>query len=126
MTNDFPDDVICNIAIYADTTLHCKYEQASDLWRQLETAAELESDPPDTLAGGRKWFVDFKSEKTQLVSFDLSNNTVAIDFKMDECVLIEKSSFKMLGLSFSYKLDWGSYIISVTKTAWKKLEVLLW
>ena len=30
---DLPDDVICNIAIYADdTTLYCKYDQASDLW----------------------------------------------------------------------------------------------
>ena len=34
--NDLPNDVICNIAIYADdTTLYCKY-QASDLWQQLE------------------------------------------------------------------------------------------
>ena len=35
--NDLPNDVICNIAIYADdTTLYCKYDQASDLWQQLE------------------------------------------------------------------------------------------
>ena len=28
-----PDDVICNIAIYADdTTLYSKCDQASDLW----------------------------------------------------------------------------------------------
>ena len=34
--NDLPNDVICNIVIYADdTTLYCKY-QASDLWQQLE------------------------------------------------------------------------------------------
>ena len=31
--NDLPDDVICNIAIYAaDTTLYPKCSQASDLW----------------------------------------------------------------------------------------------
>ena len=31
--NDLPDDVICNIGIYADdTTLYCKCDQASDLW----------------------------------------------------------------------------------------------
>ena len=30
--DDLPDDVICNIAIYADnTTLYCKCEQATDL-----------------------------------------------------------------------------------------------
>ena len=27
--NDLPDDVICNIAIYADTTLYSKCDQAS-------------------------------------------------------------------------------------------------
>ena len=43
--NDFPDDVICDIAIYADdTTLCSKCDQASDLWQQLELASELESD----------------------------------------------------------------------------------
>ena len=43
--NDLPDDVICNIAIYAgDTTLYSKCDQASDLWQQLELASELESD----------------------------------------------------------------------------------
>ena len=32
-TNYLPDDVICNITIYADnTTLYSKYDQASDLW----------------------------------------------------------------------------------------------
>ena len=34
--NDFLDDVICNIDIYADNiTLYSKCEQGSDLWRQL-------------------------------------------------------------------------------------------
>ena len=46
--NDLPDDVICNIAIYADdTTLYCECNQASDLWQQLELASELESDLQD-------------------------------------------------------------------------------
>ena len=43
--NDLPDNVIFNIAIYADdTTLYSKCDQASDLWQQLEMAAEVESD----------------------------------------------------------------------------------
>ena len=43
--NDLPDDVICDIAIYADdTTLYSKCDRASDLWQQLELASELESD----------------------------------------------------------------------------------
>ena len=48
--NDLPDDVICNIAIYADdTTLYSKCNQAPDLWQQLELASELESDLRDTV-----------------------------------------------------------------------------
>ena len=46
----------------------------------------------------------------QLVLFDQSNNTSAIDVKKDGSVLEEKLSFKMLGLTFSSKLDRGSYI----------------
>ena len=115
--NDLPDDVICNIAIYADdTTLYSKCNQVSDLWQQLELAYELESDLQGTVDWGRKWLVDFNAGKTQLVLFDQSNNTVAIDVKMDGSVLEEKSSFKMLGLSFSSTLDWCSYIISIAKS----------
>ena len=43
--NDLPDDVVCNIAVYADDiTLYSKCDQASNLWQQLELAFELESD----------------------------------------------------------------------------------
>ena len=43
--NDFPDDVICDIVIYADdTTLCSKCDQASDLWQQIQMSSELESD----------------------------------------------------------------------------------
>ena len=62
-------------------------------------------------------------EKTQLVSFDRS--ICVIDVKMDGSVLEEKSSFKMLGLTFSSKLDWGSYITSTTKSASKKIGALI-
>ena len=93
--NDLPD-VICNIAIYTDdATLYSKYDQASDLWQQLELASELESDIRDTVEWGRRCLVDFNAEITQLVSFDRPN-TDAIDVKMNGSVLEEKSSFKML------------------------------
>ena len=44
---------------------------------------------------------------------------------MDGTVLEEKTSFEMLGLTFSSKLDWGSYIISIAKTASKKVGALI-
>ena len=124
--NDLPDDVTCNTAIYADdSTLYSKYDEASALWQQLELVSELESDLQDTVDWGRKWLVEYNARKTQLVSFGQSNNTGAIDVKMDGSVFEEKSSFKMLGLTFSSKLDWGSYIISIAKTAFKKIEALI-
>ena len=102
--NNLPD-VICDIAIYADDTiLYSKCDQASDLWQQLQLASELESGLRDTVDWGRKLLVDFNAGKTQ-VSFDQSKNTGAIDVKMEGSVLEGKTSFKMLGLTFSSKLD---------------------
>ena len=123
---DLPDDVICDIAVYADdSTIYSKCDRASDLCQQLELASELESNLRDTVDWGKKWLVDFNAGKTQLVSFDWSNNNGSIDVKMGGSVLEEKSSFKMLGLTFSSKLDWGSYIISIAKTASKKIGPLI-
>ena len=121
--NDLPDDVICDIAIYADdNTLYSKCDQVSDLWQQLELASELESDLRDTVVWGRKWLVNFNAGKTQLVLFDCSNNIGAIDVKIDGSVLEEKSSFKMLGLTFL--LNWiGTLTLSLLlKLPPRKLE----
>ena len=116
---------ITNCTIADDTTLYSKCNQASDLWQQLELASKLESDLRDTVDLGRKWLVDFNAGKTQLVSFDRSKSTGAIDVKMDGSVLEEKTSFKMLRLTFSSKLDWSSYIASIVKTASNKIGALI-
>ena len=75
--------------------------------------------------GGKKWLVDFNAGKTQLVSFDRSNSNGSIDMKMGGYILEEKSYFKKLGLTFSSKMDWGSCIISIAKTASKKIGALI-
>ena len=80
--SDLPEDVICDIAIYADdNTLYSKCDRSSDLWQQLELASELKSDLRDTVDWGKKWLVDFNAGKTQLISFDRSNNNGSIDAK---------------------------------------------
>ena len=97
--NDLPDDVNCNIAIYADdTTLYSKCDQTSDLWQQLELASELEFDLRGTMVWGKMMLVDFSTGKTQVVSFDQFNNNGSIDVKMVRSILEEKSSFKTMGL----------------------------
>ena len=64
-----------------------------------------DADLRDTVNWGRKWLVDFNAGKTQQVSFDWSSSTCVIDVKMDGSVLEEKSYSKMMGLTFSSKLD---------------------
>ena len=48
-----------------------------------------------------------------------------IDVKMDGSAFEEKSSLKMLRLTFSSKLDRATYIISIAKTASKKIGALI-
>ena len=67
-------------------------------------ACELGTDLQDTVDWGRKLLVDFNAGKAQLVLFDQPNNTGAVDVKMYGLILEEKSSFKMLVLTFF--LNW--------------------
>ena len=87
-------------------------------------ASELESELRDTVNWGPKWLAYFNAGKTHLVLFDQSKNTGAIDVKMDGSVL-GKTSFKMLELTFSSKLDWASYVVSIAKTASEKIGALI-
>ena len=70
----------------------------------------------ETLDWGKKWLTDFNAGKTQLVSFDGSNNNWFY-WCENGWVLEEKSSFEMLG--------WGPYIISIAKTASNKIGSLI-
>ena len=56
-----------------------------------------------------------------MVSFHQSNNSDSIDLRMEVTVLEEKSSFKMLRLTFSSKLNWGTYIVFIAKNASQKI-----
>ena len=63
-----------------------------------------------------------KVVKNKCVSFDESNNSVSIYVKMDGSVLEEQSSFKILGLSLSFKFGWGPYIVSIAKDIPRRLD----
>ena len=122
--NDLPDDVICDIAIYADdTSLYSKCDRASDLWQQLELASELESDLRDMVDWDKKWLADFNAGKSQLVSFDRSYNNGSIDVKMGGSILEEKSSFKMLGLTSLLNLIGVLTLSLLLKLHPRKLEL---
>ena len=93
--------------------------------QQLELAFELKFDLLDTIDWGKKQLVDFDEEKHNIDSFHQSNNSGAIDVKMDWSVLKKTSSFNILGVSFSSKLNIGTYIVSIVKTAFKKSGALV-
>ena len=86
--------------------MYPKCDQEFDLWQQIELALQLVSNLRDMVNWDRKWLVNFNAQKNQVVSFDLLYNYDAIDMKMNGSVTENKSSYKLLALSFSSKLDW--------------------
>ena len=70
----------------------------------------------------RKWLVDFNAGKTQILAFDQSNNTGAIDVKMDGSVLEVKSLFKILGLLFLLNWIGAIALCLLLKVPPRKLE----
>ena len=111
--NELPD-AICNIFTYVDDTIHSLILIRHLIGgNNLELPSELDSDLQESVDWRRKWLVDFNAEKTQLLSFDCSSNTGAIDVKRNGSVLEAKSSFKVLGL--------GIYIMSIVKSVSKKI-----
>ena len=124
--NNPSDDVICDIAIYADdTTLYSNCDR--HLICRVGFNWLLNWNLWDTGVGHEVscWFQCLKNSTVFLFFFNGSNNTDVIDIRMDWFILEEKSSFKMPGLIFSSKLDWGCYIISIARTTSKKIEALI-
>ena len=71
------------------------------MWQQ--SSLLLESNLRNIVDWGKEWLVDFNAGKTQLASFDCSNNSGAIYMKMDGSVIEEKSSVKTLaGIVFCF------------------------
>ena len=68
--------------------------------QQLELAFEFKSDLLDTTDWGKRQLVNFDDGM-----FDGSNNSGVIDAKINGSALEEKSSFKIMGVSFFSKLD---------------------
>ena len=77
------------------------------------TIFQIKSDLQDLVNWDIKWLVYFNVEWINL--FRRSFGSSATDIKLNGSVHDKKSCFKMLGFSFSSKLDWGSYIASISE-----------
>ena len=88
--NNLPDDIMCDIAIYADnTTVYSKWIRHLICGNNLNWLLNLNL-IYETLDWGKKWLVDFIAGETQLVSLDKSNENGSVDVKMDGTLLEEK------------------------------------
>lgn len=103
-----------------ETTLYSKHDRISDLWQWLELVFELGSDLQDGVDWDRKWLVDLNAGKALFVWFNRFDNFVAVDVNMNGSVLDKNSFLKILGFSFSPKLDGDSYIVLLLKLALRK------
>ena len=74
----------------------------------LELSTKLQCDLEGTVNYGRRWLFKTSPIKSQLVSFDCSNNCVIVYTKMDG----SGDDKKMLELCFTSYLDWGFNIVS--------------
>ena len=111
--------VVFNIAIYPDdTNVYSNGDQAFDLWQQLRLASDLEADLTGHSGLDMNRLVDFNAWKNSTFSFDRLNNWCYL--KMNGAVLYEKSTFNVMGFSFSSKLVWNPYIASIAKTSSNK------
>ena len=106
--NDLPDDVICKIGVYADTTLYSMCDQEwSVVTARIEFCTWIWSTRHCGL-GQEVALLISKLEKLWLVPFDWSNSTTAIDVKMDGSVLEEKHlltywhQLSLLNWNYSY------------------------
>ena len=94
------------------STLYSERDQTSYLWQQLELASKLESHLWDTVDSGRRWFVYFNAGKNQLVSFDRTNSSVAIDVKIDNSAL-EENHFSRCWECLSPLNSTGDFLLSI-------------
>ena len=124
--NDLPDSVLCRLALYADdSTLYSSCKQAANQASQDRLASELDIDLNTIVEWGKSWLVTFNAGKTQLISLDRSRDPLNPPISMAGHALEERPSMKLLGISFTSKLDWGSYLIGLAKSVSKKVGAIL-
>ena len=75
--------------------------------------AELDEDLRCIVEWDEKWLVSFNATKTKLLYFNHHRESSLIPLKLNDIELPESSSFPLLGLAFSPKLHWKSYVQSI-------------
>ena len=122
--NDLPDDLLSQIAIYADDTTVYDCQEETDAFSMLDQARCLESDLQDIVEWGKKWLVTFNAGKTKLLSVSKCHRATPFSIPMNGKDLPENNSFRLLGLTFSNSLTWNEYVEAIAKSAAQKVGSL--
>ena len=124
--NSLPDDVICNITIYAeDTTLYSKCDQTFDLWQQLGLAAVLESDLGETVDGvGSGLFISML-EKLNLFCLTSLVALVLLEWKWMSLLLRKNHLLRCWGCVFLLNCIGALTLCFIAETASKKIGALI-
>ena len=108
--NDLHDEVLSRIGIYADdTTLYSSLGKAA-FFEQVESAGELELDLRSIVEWGDRWLMTFNTTKRELLSFNIHRDPLLVPVEVNGIELPEKTSFRLLNLTFSQYMDWKPYI----------------
>ena len=123
--NDLPDDLLSDVAIYADdTSLYSCLDRKSELFSRVEQADELEYDLGNITEWGDNWLVKFNPKKTKLLSINRYKNPTVVPITLSGSELSESANLSLLSLTFSSDLSWNTYIRSIAKTAAMKVGSL--
>ena len=123
--NDLPELFTSKVALFADdTTIYSCLDKKPTLFESLEEASELENDLTSAKAWGSQWLVNFNSDKTQYFSANRYRSSPDIPIFMNDDVLDESSTLRLLGLTFTSDLSWKPYIKSIAKLASAKVASL--
>ena len=122
--NDLPDEVLSSICIYADDTSAYSSIKTQDAFDRAEMAGSLELDLMGFVEWGEKWCVAFNATKTKLLSFNRHRCYDPCSISMNGKQLEESDSLRLLGITFTPKLDWKPYVQSIAKQASQRVGSL--
>ena len=130
--NDLLDSPSALIHAFADdSTLHCSSAFISQPSSQTRIHSRntlsdtLNSDLVSISQWGTDNLVKFNASKTQFMAISLSSTptNVALSFENNE--ILPLNSINILGIQVASNLSWRDHIINITKSAYKKLGILL-
>ena len=120
--NDLPDNLICDICMYADdTSLYSCLDKKSSNVERKNLANRIERDLSLVSEWGQQWLVAFNSKKTKLLSVNRYRQAENIPVSMNNCKLAESSGIRLLGLTISNDLSWNEYVKDIAKKAAMKV-----